>query len=252
MQQHDSVPSDFDVLQPNSGGAAPAHRTCRYTKADGNPCRDWAIRGQDYCHRHDLFLHSRVERPIDVPLLEDEASIVLLLSETLRALAWGTIPVNNGRMLLAGCRLAHTMQCQRLETAKFRAQLRRTGIPEHEIVGPPNDPRREATSAQSAPEPVAPCSESPDEPLTTPLLQPPNQSRHRFRDLKKNWNKELGKVETEMADMCAPRYKETREDFLASRALPFDHLEAIDREVEKARAMAAALVAENAAATVNN
>ena len=252
MPQHQSEASDFDVQQPNSGGAAPAHRTCRYTKADGKPCRDWAIRGQDYCHRHDVFLHSRVERPIDVPLLEDEASIVLLLSETLRALAWGTIPVNNGRMLLAGCRLAHTMQCQRLETAKFRVQVRRMGIPEHEVFGPPNDRQPETPIAQSASEPVAPCSEPADEPLTTPRLQPPNQSRHRFRDLKKNWDKELVKVESEMADMCAPRYKETREDFLASRALPFDHLEAIDREVEKARAMAAALAAENGATTVNN
>jgi hypothetical protein len=220
MQEYESGPSDCGGEQSNVGGAAPAHRRCQYTKSDGKPCRSWAVRGQDFCHRHDLFLHSRAQRPIDVPLLEDEASIVLLLSETLRAMAWGTLPVANGRMLLAGCRLAHTIQMQKLEMGKFRLRLRRMGIREEEIF----DPAPGTVESQAPDAGDAGNAASENEPLTTPRLQPPDQRHHRFRDLKKNWDKELGKVESEMTDMFAPRYKETREEFNAARATPFENL----------------------------
>jgi hypothetical protein len=218
------TPDQIEALQTsNPGGLAPADRQCRYTKADGLPCRSWAVRGQDYCHRHDLFLRRRVDKPIDVPLLEDEASIVLLLSETLRAMAWGTMPVSNGRMMLAGCRLAHTIHTQRIEAAKFRLKLRRLGIPEHEIFNPPAPAERPLQSAPSASAPTsasAPNSVPKDEPLTTPLEQPPNPRHHRFRDLKKNWDKELNKTEGEMLDMWSPRNNETRQELAAARATP--------------------------------
>lgn len=219
----------------NSGGAAPRQRQCTYLKSDGQKCRDWSIRGQDYCHRHDLFLHARIERPIDVPLLEDEASIVLLLSETLRALAWGTIPVPNGRMLITGCRLAHTLQCQRLEMAKFRLKVRRMGIREDEIFDP--------VPAEHA-EPVALCAEpdsadaTDEEHEPTPIVQP--SSRCQFRDLKKDWDKELLRTENEQNDKYSMRHGETREDLIAARARPWDHLAEIDREVAEAVAMAKA------------
>ena len=221
----------------NTGGAAPAQRRCRYTKADGKPCRDWTVRGQDYCHRHDVFLHERMDRPINVPLLEDESSIVLLLSETLRALAWGTIPVGNGRMLVEGCRLAHTIYTQKLEAAKFRLRLRRMGIPEQEIFDPPvaeQDVERGAGSKEPGGEGAA---MSEEEPLTTPLLQPPNQKRRSFRNLKKNWENELGKGAAEMFEMSAHRNNETRKEWEAAHATPFDHLAEVDREVERAQAL---------------
>ncbi len=234
----------------NPGGAAPAPRQCHYLKSDGHKCRDWAIRGQDYCARHDRFVHWRPESPIDVPLLEDEASVVLLLSETLRALAWGTIPVANGRMLLAGCRQAHTMQCQRLEMAKFRLRLRRLNIPEAEIFDhqstapepaplpgssepvlsncdPEGGTRR--TDLVPCPVPVSECAqnsrlghqaEAEHEP--TPVLQP--NPRSRFRDLKKNWDKELLHSQNEMTDMRFKRHGETPEEFKAARATPFQDL----------------------------
>jgi hypothetical protein len=242
----------------NSGGAAPAEHQCRHTKTDGQPCRNWVVRGQDFCHKHDLFLRARPERPIDVPLLEDEDSIVLLLSETLRALAWGAIPVANGRALLDGCRLAHAIHSKKLETAKFRFRVRQMGIPQHEIFGGHPEPTAASQESdgnfrpeQDTPEPGPKPGPEPA-PLTTPLIQPPDPRYHRFRDLKKNWNKELVKVEKEMGDMVAPRYGETRDDFNDSRALPFDHLAEMDREVEKARAMAAALTAKNESEQVNN
>jgi hypothetical protein len=226
--------------QPNSaGGTAPADRQCHYTKSDGQPCRNWALRGHHHCFPHHRFIHSRPERPIDVPLLEDQASIVYVLSQTLQSLAWGSIPVTNGRMILAGCRLAHTMQMHQHETAKFRLQLRRLNIPEQEIFDP-------APPSQ----PTAPSAEHDAEPAPNPIKVRPKHIQ--FRDLKKDWDKQLLKVENEMTDKSHRRYGETQEDFLASRATPFDHLPAQDAEVRKARDLAAALPADNATATINN
>jgi hypothetical protein len=202
---------------PNPGGAAPAHRQCQYAKADGHRCRDWAIRGHQLCARHGLFRDAHPDHPIDVPLLEDEASIVLLLSQTLRALAWGRIPVSNGRALLAGCRLAYSMHCNRLETAKFRLKLRRLNIPENEIFEPASplpEPDAPPEPADPSPEPGALSSE--------PCSPPPPKVR--FRELKKNWDKELLRSENEITDMYAPRYGESREEFNASRATPFQDL----------------------------
>ena len=207
----------------NAGGAAPAHRQCGYTKADGHKCHDWSIRGQNHCARHHRFLQLRPERPIEVPLLEDEASVVLLLSQTLRALAWGTIPVANGRLLLAGCRQAFAMQGQRLEMAKFRLRLRRLGIPEGEIFDEP----RTNTEPDLSPVPGAPCpvsgSENPEpcSPSPDPNSEP---CRVQFRDLKKNWDKDLLRGENAMTDMHFKRYGETEEDFVAAHATPFENL----------------------------
>jgi hypothetical protein len=210
----------------NPGGQAPADRQCNYTKSDGHRCRAWVLRGHDHCFRHHRYLHSRPERPVDVPLLEDEASIVYLLSQTLQALAWGTIPVPNGHALLAGCRLAHSMQTQRLEAAKFRVKLRRLGIPEHEIFDLGTSPEHAPTPGALSPVPGAP------DPSPIPNPKRERSSHLSFRDLKKNWDKDLSKVESEMTDMFAPRYKETREEFNAARATPFENLAQQDLAIQ--------------------
>jgi hypothetical protein len=220
---------------PNPGGAAPAHRQCTYTKANGHLCRDWAIRGQDFCSRHGRFVLAHQGRPIDVPLLEDEDSVALLLSQTLRALAWGMLPVPNGRALLDGCRLAWSMQCRRLETAKFRLQLRRLNISENEVFDSPAASERAPDPGALCPEPGAlcpdpgPCAASEaeqrpewDDDPTPPVLTPYPGAR--FRDLKKNWDKEILHTENAMTDMYAARYGETREEFKAARATPFENL----------------------------
>jgi hypothetical protein len=230
--------------ESHPGGLAPADRQCHYTKSDGQRCRDWTLRGQDHCFRHDRYIHCRPERPVDVPLLEDEASIVYLLSQTLQALAWGTIPVTNGHALLTGCRLAHSMHAHRLEAAKFRFKLRRLGIPEHEIFEQQHADAALAPESPSVnPEPGAPSSE----PTPNPERARPKDIQ--FRDLRKNWDKELLKAGNEMSDMIFKRYGEAKEDFLASRATPFEHLAEVDREVERARAMAKAAQPETCSPT---
>ena len=130
MHQHENQQANFDNEQSHSGGAAPEHRQCQYIKADGKGCHDWAIRGQEFCYRHGAFL--RGGRGIDVPLLEDESSIVLVLSETLRAVALGTVPVKTGALLLDGCRLAHTMQMEKQKAANLERSRRRKEAREEE------------------------------------------------------------------------------------------------------------------------
>jgi hypothetical protein len=146
MHHDEPSQTSFDSTPGHGGGAAPADRRCHYTKADGKSCRDWAVRGQDFCYRHGVFLNARSGRGISVPLLEDEASIVLVLSETLRALALGAIPVNNGRLILEGCRLAHTMQMERQKAARLERQARQAELKEEEVCEEAGSQEHEAGS----------------------------------------------------------------------------------------------------------
>ena len=224
-----------------TGGAAPAERQCSYMKADGTKCRDWAVRGQQHCGRHGLFVQTRMDKPIGVPLLEDEDSIVLVLSETVRGLAWGTLPVTNGRHIIAALRLAYTMQSQKMQMAKLRLQIRKMGIREEEILEPEpvpapaavvsgesGDRRRESGDRRQ--EPGAGSAESvaqeegyaADSATTAQESIMPPHSRGKFRDLKKQWDKDLQKGVNEMTDMVFKRYGETREEFMAARATPFE------------------------------
>jgi hypothetical protein len=123
MHQHENQQANFDNEQSHSGGAAPEHRQCQYIKADGKGCRDWAVRGQEMCYRHGVFLGAG--RGIDVPLLEDESSIVLVLSETLRAVAHGAISTKGAALMLDGCRLAHSMLMERQKAANAERARRR-------------------------------------------------------------------------------------------------------------------------------
>jgi hypothetical protein len=132
MHQHEQQQANVEDEQNNAGGAAPEQRRCQYIKADGHGCRDWAVRGQQLCYRHGVFVHSG--RGIDVPLLEDESSIVLVLSETLRAVALGTVPVKTGALLLDGCRLAHTMQMEKQKAANLERSRRRKEAREDEMA----------------------------------------------------------------------------------------------------------------------
>jgi hypothetical protein len=221
MRQDDHQHAHFEGEQTNGGGAAPEHRRCQYIKADGKGCRDWAVRGQELCYRHGVFL--RGGRGIDVPLLEDESSIVLVLSDTLRAVALRAMPANDGRLLLDGCRLAHTMHMDRLAAARLERREKRDR--EEEMVKeqqeteaepcalssePCEEPREECGAR--CPEPCAlssePCKETP----ATPVLQPPSSRHPRFRDTEKNWEEAQGEV---LAAVAAPLDQLMEEETLA-------------------------------------
>ena len=191
--------------QPNRGGAAPEQRRCHYIKADGKGCRDWAHRGQKFCYRHGVFLHAG--RGVDVPLLEDEASIVLVLSETLRSLAHGTIALANAHLLLDGCRLAHTMHVERVKAANAERSRRRAEEREARSQEPgAGSQEREAGSRKHE-----------------AGNQEPNQEPNQERSAPSSEPCALSSVPcsvpcAEMTDMFAPDYEEERGEVLAAQA----------------------------------
>jgi len=226
MQQDHSQQANFEDEQTSNGGAAPEHRRCQYTKADGKGCRDWAIRGQELCYRHGVFL--RASRGIDVPLLEDEASIVLVLSQTLRAVALGTIALKSGSLLLEGCRLAHTMHMEKQKAANAERTRRRTEVREQAMREEISEEQQETDEQQEtevasqetdagspgpnqecgarSPEPGAPSSE-PGARSPEPCAPPPEP---------------CALSPQPCGDRFSPRYQETREVFLAAQAEPLD------------------------------
>lgn len=235
----------------NQGGLAPAGRQCQYAKSDGARCRDWALRGHDECHRHHRWQRARPERPIDIPLLEDEGSLIYVLSQVAQSLAWGTIPPANGQGILNVCRLVQTTLTTRLETSKLRYKVRRAGIPEHEIFGAdaiadasahPGNPTQQANAVSGHPTQPANISgaANAESGALNPVKTPP--SNLRFRDLKKNWDNALQRTENAASEMYSKRSAETPEDFVAARATPFEHLAEEDRQLAKEIEYAQALV----------
>ena len=221
MQQDDSQQANFEDEQTSNGGAAPEHRRCRYIKADGTGCRDWAVRGRELCYRHGVFL--RAGRGIDVPLLEEEASIVLVLSETLRAVAQGTIALKSGSLLLEGCRLAHTMHMekQKAANAERRRRRRRTGVREDEMGEETQEPGAEGQEPGAGnQEPNQECGAQRPEPGAPPS----DPGAPPFRDLEKNWDKDLSNVGRETTDNFDPHYEGIQDGVLAAQAEPLDGL----------------------------
>ncbi len=223
-------PIESTVLQ---GGAAPADRRCRFTKSDGFPCRDWAIRGHQHCFRHHQYLHSRPENPIEVPLLEDEDSLASLLSQTLRSLAWGTIPAANGRAILSGCRIMQGILTHRLATAKFHAKLRRLAVTHPEMTEAEDElfDREPPIEAELQPElhaepATVPAPRTPDRlPASKPGpnagSNPASAPSPRFPDLRKEWDQGLRRGEEELMKLRLPDHDKAPHPFAIVRGVPF-------------------------------
>jgi hypothetical protein len=222
-------------MQPDSpdlhGGAAPADRQCQFTKSDGFRCRDWALRGHQHCFRHHQYLSARPDNPIDVPLLEDEDSLASLLSQTLRALAWGTIPAANGRAILAGCRIMQGMLDHRLAKAKFHAKLRSLGLSDTDIVETESELFEREPIDEPEIEPEVPPSVEPgvrtsaSDPAAAPDAPPrPNPASipvPRFPGVRKEWDQGLHRAEQEMTELTFPHRATTHHPFAAARAASF-------------------------------
>jgi hypothetical protein len=209
MHQHENQQENFEDEQTHSGGAAPEQRRCQYIKADGHGCRDWAVRGQKLCYRHGVFVHSG--RGIDVPLLEDESSIVLVLSETLRAVALGTIPLKSGALLLDGCRLAHTMQMEKQKAANLERSRRRSEAREEQMAQVELD-QEEIGQAESGQEEIGQESSVPDHETDAPSSG--------ICALRSEPYSELAAP----MGARAPRYEQAQAEALAAEAALFDEL----------------------------
>lgn len=123
-------------------------RRCEHTKEGGRRCLRWASRGENLCHSHLRYAEACGRRRIDVPLLEDEASIVYALSQTAQALAVGQIPPANGQAVISACKLAARVLELQFKQAQWKAK----------------NPASPAAREPEPPQPQQPQTEQPDQP----------------------------------------------------------------------------------------
>ena len=89
-------------------------RRCEVVLENGRPCRGTPALDETRCHAHRRFRDAAAWTVVTIPLMEDEASITFVRSQTVRALAQGSIPPANGRVMLEGCRDAERLMHRRL------------------------------------------------------------------------------------------------------------------------------------------
>ena len=210
----------------------PEHRQCRHTIEDGERCRRWANVGDTMCYKHFRYAGTDPLSPIKVPLLEDAASILLTLTQAVRAMALGTIPQANGRGVMYGCNIAEQVLKGQFERAKWMAEQRK-----EEAKAASHPVRDEAESGAPGmalatgpvevvePEPDAMAAESaqPEETEWVPEPEaevPLRGVRPRFPDVKKNWDDALARAEGEMTGNYHPAEGESGREWLARMEKP--------------------------------
>ena len=92
----------------------PPDRRCQETKLNGQPCGSMTVPGHKYCHIHGRFRDLDGASTIDVPLLEDEDSLLIVYSQTARSLAQGRIPAAFANGILRACRGAERVLMMKL------------------------------------------------------------------------------------------------------------------------------------------
>jgi len=97
-------------------------RRCEHTLIGGTRCRRWADRDERMCHAHRMYAQSCGRSRLDVPLLEDDASILHVLSQAAQALARGAMPPSNGLAIIGACRQATRILTLRVERGKLAAR----------------------------------------------------------------------------------------------------------------------------------
>lgn len=108
-------------LQKTGSRVIPRDRQCCQTKADGHPCGAYTVKGRDRCHMHGFYSDLDNGRSsIEVPLLEDKNSILLVISQVARALGQGMMPASNANGIIRCCRVAQ--QLLEKEKAEGRSQ----------------------------------------------------------------------------------------------------------------------------------
>lgn len=95
------------------------YSTCRHVKPDGTYCGCPALQGRQYCFHHLTHRARRLRRalalsrnepcPLDLPPLEDLASVPVALSEILQALAAGQLDQRSAGLMLYAIQQATTV-----------------------------------------------------------------------------------------------------------------------------------------------
>lgn len=103
-------------------------RRCEAVRENGERCRGIPALGETHCHAHARYREANARIALTIPLMDDEASIAFVRSQTVRAMALGSIPPANGRVMLEGCRDAERRLDRRV--AMQNAALRYAALAE--------------------------------------------------------------------------------------------------------------------------
>ena len=166
--------------------SAPQKQCCRYLKADGRPCQAVALRGQHYCYSHLRHRQPSFSSSFATPLLEDAASIRLVISQVIHATLHDEIPLRKADTLLRALRLALS-----LLHAEARQESNRLRHLAHE------QKKNRHARPTPAPEPVDELHESPSgEPLAPEReYHGPNGKKERVFSMQKMmYNEHLKKT----------------------------------------------------------
>jgi hypothetical protein len=111
-----------------NGWKQPEHRQCVHLHGSGERCRRTAKTGEKFCHTHQRYADADPMFPVKVPLLEDPDSIRFVMSQTVRAMAMGTLPAANARSMLYGCRMALDLLNYKFAREKFESRAQSAGL----------------------------------------------------------------------------------------------------------------------------
>ena len=207
----------------------PERRRCAHLHESGVRCNGTTAAGNKFCHTHQRYEDANPMYPVKVPLLENPGAIRMVISQTVRQLAVGTIPAGNGRAMLNGCRTALDLLLYEFAVEKYRAQqqqqqasARRDPLPGLLVAAAP--PVIEECAAQAAdPCPAQHTDERPPESEVDPDAEndpepEPEQTRTepeirflvpRFTNLRRQWDAGLRRGEREVARHIEPQEGES-------------------------------------------
>lgn len=116
----------------NDEDTTPREHRCVELNLKGQPCGLKAVQGRKRCYIHGLYWELNDGRStIDVPLLEDEDSILFVYSQVARALAQGSMPPANASGILRCCRGAQRLLEEKQRHERFAAKMK-TGVRKQE------------------------------------------------------------------------------------------------------------------------
>lgn len=226
-------------------------RRCAMVRENGARCGGTPALGETFCHAHRRYRETMNGLVMTIPLMEDQASITFIRSQTVRALAQGSIPPANGRAMLAGCRDAERRLDRPLEVQKvalrYAALAEKVGVEkarallaefvemQETVSSEQRSVNREQRSVSSEPQ-VASGQQlgktgigeqgsgigeetGSQETGVSELAPEPEAVMHRsvFPAVKGDWDRALERTEGKITEMVAPREGESWYDFLAKK-----------------------------------
>lgn len=231
-------------------------RRCEAVRENGEPCRGIPALGQTHCHAHARYRSTLNGVLVVVPLMEDEASVTFVRSQTVRALSQGSIPPANGQAMLLGCRdaerrlereldrrlevqrlalryaaLAEKMGEEKLERHldRFMERLAERVIRDQRSTNSQDE--RSAVSEQrtddsdqrsvSSDEKSVSSEEGPAGSEAAARSEEPEPVMHRsvFPNVKEQWDQALERTEGKILEVVAPKEGESWHEFMPRKKM---------------------------------